>query len=332
MTHKTVELAGPGSIREPRNTSRQAQKTCLLCGSALDVLVDGLVDTRFGTLGSYEIHRCVRCGLEQTCPLPSAAELKSLYEAHYNFGGERDTLYTRLREKFLFSFLNRVWTQIDGDISFYLRRGTGRLLDIGCNEGRGLRLYTRNGFQVEGLEINERAAAEARKPGFIVHTCLLGEFVPTAPYDVAVLSNVLEHSLDPRQMLQDVHRILVGGGEVWISCPNSKSWLRQVFGRSWINWHVPFHISHFSAVTLRELLESAGYDQIDVRQITPAVWVAQSLIAYFFAAKGEKNRQLRNPFLTLFLMLLVRFVLFPVLWLENRRGRGDCLLTIARKA
>ena len=332
MSDSTVELQGSASVHETGNTSTGARRTCLLCGSALEVFQEGLVDTRFGTPGSYEIHRCVRCGLEQTFPLPSVAELKSLYEAHYNFGGERDTLYTRLRERFLFSFLNRVWTQIDGDISFYLRRGTGRLLDIGCNEGRGLRIYTGNGFQVEGLEINERAAAEARKPGFSVHTCLLGDFVAAAPYDVAVLSNVLEHSLDPRQMLQDVHRILVSGGQVWISCPNSESWLRRVFGRSWINWHVPFHISHFSAATLRELLESTGYAQIEVRQITPALWVAQSLIAYFFATKGKKNRQLRNPFLTLFLMLLARFVLLPVLWLENKRGRGDCLLVVATKS
>jgi hypothetical protein len=105
-----------------------------------------------------------------------------------------------------------------------------------------------------------------------------------------------------------------------------------VFGRYWINWHVPFHISHFSADTLRELLESTGYAQIEVRQITPALWIAQSLIAYFFATKGRKNRQLRNPFLTLFLMLLARFVLLPGLWLENKRGRGDCLLAVATKS
>src|SRR5260370_37904618 len=203
---------------------------------------------------------------------------------------------------------------------------------MGCNEGRGLRIYDGNGFRVEGLELNATAAAVARSSGFDVHTCLLGEFHPAAAYDIAVLSNVLEHSLDPRQMLLDVHRILASNGQVWISCPNSESWLRSVFGRTWINWHVPFHISHFSAATLRDLLESTGYGQIAVRQITPAVWVAQSLIAYFFATKGKKNRQLRNPFLTLFLMLLARFVLFPVLWLENKRGRGDCLLTVARKA
>jgi hypothetical protein len=161
---------------------------------------------------------------------------------------------------------------------------------------------------------------------------LLDEFQPVTTYNVAVLSNVLEHSLDPKQMLVDVHRVLANNGQVWISCPNSESWLRRAFGRTWINWHVPFHISHFSVNSLRVLLESTGYTEIEIRHITPAVWVAQSLIAFLFATNGKKNRQLRNPFLTLLLMLLSRFVLFPVLWLENKRGRGDCLLTVARKA
>lgn len=305
---------------------------CFLCGSPLEMSMPGLSDTRFGVPGSYDIYRCAQCGLEETLPKLSACELKRLYETYYNFGGETGTRYTRWREHFFFSFLNRLWSLLDGDISFYQRRGTGRLLDIGCNEGRGLRMYRGNGFQVEGLELNAIAAAVARGNGFDVHTCLLDEFHPTTEYDVAVLSNVLEHSLDPRQMLLDVHRILARNGQVWISCPNSESWLRKLFGRSWINWHVPFHITHFSAPTLRELLAGTGYAQIEVHQITPAVWVAQSLIACFFAAKGKKNRQLRNPFLTLFLMLLARFMLFPVLWLENKRGRGDCLLTVARKA
>ena len=315
-----------------RPLAAAANEVCILCRSTLEMSFPGLSDTRFGVPGLYDVYRCARCGLEETLPRPSASELKTLYETYYNFGGETGTRYTRWREHFFFSFLNRLWSFLDGDISFYQRRGTGRLLDIGCNEGRGLRIYARNGFKVEGLELNTTAAAVARNNDFNVHTCLLDEFRPTTAYDVAVLSNVLEHSLNPKQMLMDVRRILEDSGQVWISCPNSESWLRRVFGRSWINWHVPFHITHFSAANLRELLKCTGYGQIKVRQITPALWVAQSVIAYFFAARSKKNRQLRNPFLTLFLMLLARFALFPVLWLENRRGHGDCLSVVASKS
>jgi SAM-dependent methyltransferase len=305
---------------------------CILCGGPLEKQASDLFDTRFGLAGRYEARRCLHCSLEQIFPVPASATLKSIYESHYNFGGEKNTLYTRLRERFLLSSLNRIWARVDGDISFHQLRGAGRLLDIGCNEGRNLRIYARNGFQTEGLELNETAAAEARKAGFNVHTCLLGEFDSPYRFNAAVLSNVLEHALDPRQMLLDVRRILAPGGQVCISCPNSRSWLRALFGKWWINWHVPFHISHFSEGTLRKLLEDTGYKRIEVFQITPSLWVAQSFIACCFAKESKKTRQLRNPFLTVFLMLFARFILFPALWLGNRIGRGDCLLAVACKS
>jgi len=288
--------------------------------------VSNVFDTRFGIPGMSEAMRCQSCGLEQSFPIPSQVVLTALYERYYNFGGEHDTCYTRLRDWFFASPFHRLWAFLDGDISFYTRNGVGRLLDIGCNEGRGLEIYNRNGYVVEGLELNERAAAVARTKGFTVHTALLGQFAPTTPFDVAVLSNVLEHSLDPSQMLADVRRILKPGGKVWISCPNSRSWLRSCFGRYWINWHVPFHIVHFSSETLETVLTGAGFRNIKIRHITPSLWAASSVIAWLFAKPGKPNRQLRNPVLVLVLMLVARFLFFPLLILGNMLRRGDCLI------
>jgi 2-polyprenyl-3-methyl-5-hydroxy-6-metoxy-1,4-benzoquinol methylase len=307
-------------------------RQCFACGADVVRSMSDLFDTRFGTSESYEVYRCSRCSLEQTSPVPSQLQLKQLYEREYNFGGQTDTFYTRMRGRFFSSRLYRLWVRLDGDVSFHLRTGSGRLLDIGCNEGRGLPIYAQNGFSVEGLELNENAAEVARRAGFTVQTCLLEELRPEELYDVAVLSNVLEHSLNPRQMLEAVFRVLDKGGQVWVSCPNARSWLRVAFGRSWINWHVPFHIFHFSTESLSQLLRDAGFTKIEIRQITPALWVAQSLIACVFARKGTKNRRLRSPLLTALLVLTARMVLFPILWLGNQRGRGDCLLVRGTKA
>jgi hypothetical protein len=220
---------------------------CVACAGLTSTSIEELFDTRFGIEGSFEVRRCGQCGLEQLSPIPAPAELKNLYERYYNFSGERGTLYVTLRDWFFSSVLYRLWIHIDGDISFHTRCGSGRLLDIGCNEGRTLKNYAHNGFRAEGTELNETAAAVARRAGFAVFTRPLDEFTPSAPYDVAVLSNVLEHSLDPKGMLLDARRLLNDEGEIWISCPNSQSWLRPVFERWWINWHVPFHITHFSS-------------------------------------------------------------------------------------
>lgn len=306
---------------------------CLSCNGPAQALpnLDSLYDTRFGIEQPFNIQQCSRCDLEQTVPLPSQDELNRLYENYYNFSGEQNTRYTQLRAAFVNSFLYRIWLAFDGDISFHRMQGSGKLLDVGCNEGRGLKFYRNHGFSAEGLELNSRAAEVARSKGFIVHDSTLEGFASESKYDVVVLSNVLEHSLNPGLMLQHIHRLLNTGGQVWISCPNSRSWLRTVFGRYWINWHVPFHVVHFSPDTLRDILTKSQFEVAEMRQETPALWVSHSIIARLFAKPGLPTRQLRSAPLVASMILLIRGLLFPLLWLGNLAGRGDCLVVVARK-
>lgn len=304
---------------------------CLLCSGVLDFREVELVDTRFGIGSQYHLTACLSCGLEHTVPRIDPEELCRLYETYYNFRGQSGATYACLRGRFLSSRLYRLWLAIDGDISFHARNGCGRLLDIGCNEGRGLELYRKNGFDAQGLEINATAAEVARSKGFVVHVQPVDWLRPREPYDTAVLSNVLEHAANPRHMLVHVRRILKPGGQVWISCPNSRSWLRGLFGPYWINWHVPFHVVHFSPSALSRLLESAGFTEIKVQQATPALWVAHSVIARVFAKPGKRTRQLRSPILVASLLLVIRALCFPALWLGNLLGRGDCLVVTARR-
>ena len=147
----------------------------MACGSKVVIELQNLFDTRFGIKNSRHIGRCGTCGNEQTIPFPSSGDLKQLYETYYNFGGEKGTFYTGLRARLFSSIRYLFWLNIDGDISFHTQKGADRLLDVGCNEGRGLRIYARNGFYAEGFELNERAAAETRHAGFRVYTCPLND-------------------------------------------------------------------------------------------------------------------------------------------------------------
>ena len=309
---------------------------CILCGGATALVMTSLTDNRFGAPGEYSIIGCAACGLEQTMPRPSQAELERLYEHHYGSGGGGggERLYRRLREAFFAAPLYGLWIALDGDSSFHgvkARRPGQRLLDVGCYEGRGLALYGANGFTVEGLEPNGKAAAQARARGFTVHDGHLDGFEPRAPYDVVVLAHVLEHALDPAAMFAEAGRLLADGGELWVSCPNNRSWLRRVFGRHWINWHVPYHLVHFSPGALERALDGAGFEVFAAAQASPALWTAQSIIAALFARPGRPTAALRRPVLVMALVALARGLGFPALMLGNRLGRGDCLMLRARR-
>ena len=116
---------------------------CIACSSKIVPELQNLFDTRFGIQKTWDICRCTNCGIEQTIPTPLPDELKRLYETHYNFGGEKGTTYTRLRACFFSSIFYRIWLAIDGDISFHSVKCSGRLLDIGCNEGRVFRFMNK---------------------------------------------------------------------------------------------------------------------------------------------------------------------------------------------
>jgi 2-polyprenyl-3-methyl-5-hydroxy-6-metoxy-1,4-benzoquinol methylase len=306
-------------------------KECKLCSSSLKLVINDIFDTRFGLDPLFDIAFCPSCHLGQTFPLPHFNELKTLYENYYNYAGTNNGIYSKVRSTFLSSPFYRLWMILDGDISFHSVLGKGRLLDLGCNEGRGLGIYKKNGFEPQGLELNEKAAVKARNSGFKVFTGPLEEFQPKQLYDVVVLSNVLEHSLDPKKMLSDVSRLLRKGGQIWLSCPNFNSWQRKVFGKYWINWHVPFHLFHFSKHSLIKILEENGFEAQKVSQFSPALWFAQTIISSLLAKKGRPTSRMRDPILIALLILFFRTVLFPILCIGNLLNRGDSLVVVANK-
>ena len=366
---------------------------CRICKGKTFPIVNRIHDSRFGVPGEYSAVECQRCGTLSTVPIPTTRELSRLYKRYYNFGGSGKGRYERIREAFHRSVIYRIWLKIDGDIAFQGVRRSGQiargpegktarvrvsrevpfgsksfaqgsspsLLEIGCNEGRNLEIYRRNGFSAEGQEINPVAVKTARARGFRVHAGALEKV--KGRFDVVVLANVLEHAPDPSAMLRQVRRLLIKNGQVWITVPNNRSWLRFIFGRKWINWHVPFHLSHFGQRALVGLLSGkwsvvsgqsamgvkkwsvvSGQSETDNRKLTtdnfivtfvktktPALWVAQSIIAAIFARPGKPTRQLRNPILVAGLMIMIRFVLFPFLIAGNLLGRGDALVVRAMK-
>ena len=78
-------------------------------------------------------------------------------------------------------------------------------------------------------------------------------------------------------------------------------------------------------------MQQSHFEIIEKRQETPALWVAHSIIASVFARSGQPTRQLRSAPLVALMILLIRGLCFPLLWLGNLGKRGDCLVVIARK-
>jgi len=136
----------------------------------------------------------------------------------------------------------------------------GRLLEIGCACGFLLVAARERGFAVQGVEMSAWAAAYARDTyGLDVRTGSIEALgLPAASYEVVVMADVIEHLVDPRQTVREIHRLLRPGGRLVVLTPDVGSVMARLFGARW--WGLlDDHYVYFSRPTLRRFLTSEGF-------------------------------------------------------------------------
>lgn len=136
----------------------------------------------------------------------------------------------------------------------------GKLLDVGCGGGDKMLLAKQLGWDVTGLEIDPNAVISARKQQLNVVEGgyrELAKFVNE--FDCIICSHVLEHVYHPMEMLNLLNQSLKPGGTLLLSLPNSKSWVRDIFGVNWRGLEAPRHIAIPSHQFLIQHVLKAGF-------------------------------------------------------------------------
>jgi SAM-dependent methyltransferase len=135
------------------------------------------------------------------------------------------------------------------------------MLEIGCSYGAILARFSLAGWEVEGVEIDARAASYAREQfGLRVHTGSL-EGVRRSlagSYDVVAAYHVVEHIQDLDGILSLVAKLLAPGGRLIMKTPNVGSLAARI-GQGWWEWAcAPEHVHLFTVASLRRCLARAG--------------------------------------------------------------------------
>jgi glycosyltransferase involved in cell wall biosynthesis len=115
------------------------------------------------------------------------------------------------------------------------RRPPGRVLDLGCSDGRlGARLRSL-GHEVTGVDLEKHDGVAERLDHFVEAD--LDDGIPeeiTGLFDVVLAADVVEHVRDPAMILRSAARLLTPGGVLIVSVPNFAHWyprLRVAAGR-----------------------------------------------------------------------------------------------------
>lgn len=109
----------------------------------------------------------------------------------------------------------------------------GRILDIGCGDGRITKLIgNATRAEMHGVDISKRAASDSRKIGIKCKVVNIDKGrlpYPKNHFDAVFCGDIIEHIYDTEGLIEMVHGILKPGGYVIVSVPNIASWYNRVF-------------------------------------------------------------------------------------------------------
>jgi 2-polyprenyl-3-methyl-5-hydroxy-6-metoxy-1,4-benzoquinol methylase len=170
-----------------------------------------------------------------------------------------------------------------------LPRPVGNVLDVGCGEGRtGPSLRKAGATRIVGIELEPAAAAAAAEIYDEVREGSVESELDSieGPFDTILLYDVLEHLVDPWELLRKLQRVAAPGTRVHVSIPNARHWtllrdlaLRGTFGYTEAEHRDVTHLRWFTRRDLVQLLESTGWavDGVDFGALRPVSSVAARL-------------------------------------------------------
>lgn len=207
-------------------------------------------------------------------PLPSLEELRTYYQEKYypKKGGDQKVLQYAPD----YDELELEHKQIPGKEALrILNCQPGVMLEIGVGEGFFLDEFHRAGWTIHGVDFTSDAVSRWKPhlAGAVTATDI-GEFLPARiaagdQFDFIALNNVIEHVLDPVELMLRIRQLLVPGGMLRVAMPNEFSWIQTravALGHAENEFWVmpPDHLSYFDATSGARILEHCGFRVTDL--------------------------------------------------------------------
>jgi SAM-dependent methyltransferase len=281
---------------------------CLLCGGERRTPVIEAPDPTPGGPGlRFAVVRCDECGLHFTSPRPNEETIGQFYQPTYG-------PFRRPRDKDHTARFRRLATALG-------RTAPGQLLDFGCGSGALLAWAARQGWSVTGLDVSDAAVDAVRSglgvrvhQGTLPHRALM-----PGSFDVITMWHALEHVHDPLGILVAARRLLAPGGRLVIAVPNMDSTAYRWFGHLWFGLDLPRHLTHFSPVMLRRMLERAGFHGVKVQFDRHSDWL-----------RSSAQRSVKRGSAPVWQRMLIRKPIAKLTaWAIHVAGRSDGLLAVA---
>jgi SAM-dependent methyltransferase len=142
---------------------------------------------------------------------------------------------------------------------------TGRVLDIGCGMGGMLVPFVLAGHHVNGCDFGEEYVQLGRRLGMDIRTGGPEAIAAEGPFDLILLSHVLQHVRDPVGLARQAASLLKPQGLCFVEVPGLLN-LERYYGGDLLQYFQNANRWHFTAGTLTAILRRAGLEIMEIDQ------------------------------------------------------------------
>lgn len=209
-------------------------------------------------------------GFYQYHPLPSDEELQEYYaDKYYQQGlGSYSVSYTDEEIEYFKIKALLIYLKTSQLIDMSKKRA---FMDIGCGEGWVLNEFNKQGHIVEGIDFSKHGILKFH-PHLLdnfeqgnIYELLDRKIADGEKFDVLLLANVIEHVIEPVDLLEKIKNIMLPDSLIVIIAPNDFSPLHEyllengfITKKFWLCY--PDHISYFNKENMTTFLAEMGFN------------------------------------------------------------------------
>lgn len=313
------------------------ETTCILCQSKKIIILKKIKIFNL----SLNLVKCNVCDLVFVDPLPRPKYLESYYnEKYYDIFTpleEKDNFIRRILKEILFRIKFLVSTvRARSQIKYILRNvdfdkkenSDRKVLDVGCGNCALLSIFHKLNWQIFGVEPSKYFARQARRR-FNFQNIFAGSLqsykLSNQKFDVITICHILEHVIDPIEILKKAKGLLKEKGVIFIEVRSIHDKSRNIFKRTPRD-----ELYFYSKDTLKKMLETNNFSLVSIDSVDTVELTTYPIMENI--GRSIRNFEPVNLLINLFLFMKISIIVFLAYLFKYDHARYPSRENIAIRA